>query len=32
MACFITAAGHTVTALYEVVPVGGKGWLEPLRD
>ncbi|WP_347506735.1 vWA domain-containing protein [Pseudomonas anguilliseptica] len=24
-------AGHTVTALYEVVPVGGKGWLEPLR-
>lgn len=24
-------AGQTVTALYEVVPVGGKGWLEPLR-
>lgn len=24
-------AGHTVTALYEVVPAGGKGWLEPLR-
>ncbi|MFI8383703.1 von Willebrand factor type A domain-containing protein [Pseudomonas sp. NPDC079086] len=24
-------AGHTVTALYEVVPVGGQGWLEPLR-
>ncbi|VXB82885.1 Ca-activated chloride channel family protein [Pseudomonas sp. 8BK] len=24
-------AGHTVTALYEVVPVGGKGWLEALR-
>ncbi|MGE8505406.1 MAG: vWA domain-containing protein [Pseudomonas sp.] len=24
-------AGHTVTALYEIVPVGGKGWLEPLR-
>ena len=24
-------AGHTVTALYEVVPVGSKGWLEPLR-
>lgn len=24
-------AGHSVTALYEVVPVGGKGWLEPLR-
>ncbi|WP_339524690.1 vWA domain-containing protein [Pseudomonas sp. EA_35y_Pfl2_R111] len=24
-------AGHTVTALYEVVPVGRKGWLEPLR-
>ena len=24
-------AGHTVTALYEVVPVGTKGWLEPLR-
>ncbi|HEF4760608.1 TPA: VWA domain-containing protein [Pseudomonas putida] len=24
-------AGHTVTALYEVVPVGEKGWLEPLR-
>ncbi|MDH0893772.1 MULTISPECIES: VWA domain-containing protein [unclassified Pseudomonas] len=24
-------AGHTVTALYEVVPVGAKGWLEPLR-
>uniref|UniRef100_UPI0035670A14 vWA domain-containing protein n=1 Tax=Pseudomonas sp. TaxID=306 RepID=UPI0035670A14 len=24
-------AGHTVTALYEIVPVGNKGWLEPLR-
>jgi Ca-activated chloride channel family protein len=24
-------AGHTVTALYEIVPTGGKGWLEPLR-
>src|SRR5690606_24019575 len=24
-------AGHTVTALYEVVPVGARGWLEPLR-
>lgn len=24
-------AGHSVTALYEVVPVGAKGWLEPLR-
>ncbi|MBV4460959.1 VWA domain-containing protein [Pseudomonas sp. COR58] len=24
-------AGHTVTALYEIVPSGGKGWLEPLR-
>ncbi|MFG0379657.1 von Willebrand factor type A domain-containing protein [Pseudomonas sp. zbq_18] len=24
-------AGHTVTALYEVVPVGAQGWLEPLR-
>ncbi|MGB4072913.1 vWA domain-containing protein [Pseudomonas sp.] len=24
-------AGHTVTALYEVLPAGGKGWLEPLR-
>ncbi len=24
-------AGHTVTALYEVIPVGAKGWLEPLR-
>lgn len=24
-------AGHTVTALYEIVPVGQKGWLEPLR-
>lgn len=24
-------AGHTVTALYEVVPAGAKGWLEPLR-
>ncbi|CAM3794185.1 vWA domain-containing protein [Ectopseudomonas alcaliphila] len=24
-------AGHTVTALYEIVPAGGKGWLEPLR-
>ncbi|MFT0474445.1 vWA domain-containing protein [Pseudomonas antarctica] len=24
-------AGHTVTALYEIVPKGHKGWLEPLR-
>ena len=24
-------AGHTVTALYEIVPVGNQGWLEPLR-
>ncbi|WP_213941860.1 VWA domain-containing protein [Pseudomonas sp. dw_612] len=24
-------SGHTVTALYEIVPVGEKGWLEPLR-
>jgi Ca-activated chloride channel homolog len=24
-------AGHRVTALYEIVPVGSKGWLEPLR-
>ncbi|MGH8354651.1 MAG: vWA domain-containing protein, partial [Pseudomonas sp.] len=24
-------AGHTVTALYEIVPTGAKGWLEPLR-
>lgn len=24
-------AGHTVTALYEIVPAGAKGWLEPLR-
>ncbi|RON31884.1 hypothetical protein BK661_15990 [Pseudomonas frederiksbergensis] len=24
-------AGHTVTALYEIVPKGEKGWLEPLR-
>lgn len=24
-------AGHTVTALYEIIPAGGKGWLEPLR-
>lgn len=24
-------AGHSVTALYEIVPVGAKGWLEPLR-
>ncbi|WP_025128585.1 VWA domain-containing protein [Pseudomonas sp. PH1b] len=24
-------AGHTVTALYEIVPAGEKGWLEPLR-
>lgn len=24
-------AGHTVTALYEVVPNGAQGWLEPLR-
>lgn len=23
-------AGHTVTALYEIVPKGTKGWLEPL--
>ncbi len=23
--------GHTVTALYEIVPAGAKGWLEPLR-
>ncbi len=23
--------GHTVTALYEIVPKGEKGWLEPLR-
>jgi Ca-activated chloride channel family protein len=23
--------GHTVTALYEIVPAGEKGWLEPLR-
>ena len=23
-------AGHTVTALYEIVPTGEKGWLEPL--
>lgn len=24
-------AGHTVTALYEIVPKGENGWLEPLR-
>lgn len=24
-------AGHRVTALYEIVPAGNKGWLEPLR-
>lgn len=24
-------AGHTVTALYEIVPQGEQGWLEPLR-
>lgn len=24
-------AGHSVTALYEVVPTGNQGWLEPLR-
>ena len=24
-------AGHTVTALYEIVPRGEQGWLEPLR-
>ncbi|NQD94953.1 VWA domain-containing protein [Pseudomonas sp. CrR25] len=24
-------AGHSVTALYEIVPVGHQGWLEPLR-
>ncbi|MGQ7814762.1 vWA domain-containing protein [Metapseudomonas furukawaii] len=24
-------AGHALTALYEIVPAGGKGWLEPLR-
>ncbi len=24
-------SGHTVTALYEIVPKGEKGWLEPLR-
>ncbi|MGG5243077.1 vWA domain-containing protein [Pseudomonas lurida] len=24
-------AGHTVTALYEIVPKGEKGWLDPLR-
>ena len=24
-------AGHTVTALYEIVPKGKKGWIEPLR-
>ncbi|ONH54221.1 Ca-activated chloride channel family protein [Pseudomonas cedrina] len=24
-------AGHTMTALYEIVPKGEKGWLEPLR-
>jgi len=24
-------AGHSVTALYEIVPVGNQGWLEPLR-
>ncbi len=24
-------AGHSVTALYEIVPTGSQGWLEPLR-
>ncbi|XXF07152.1 von Willebrand factor type A domain-containing protein [Pseudomonas sp. D2-3] len=24
-------AGHSMTALYEIVPVGNPGWLEPLR-
>jgi Ca-activated chloride channel family protein len=24
-------AGHQVTAIYEVVPVGGKGWIAPRR-
>lgn len=24
-------AGQSVTALYEIVPAGGQGWLEPLR-
>ncbi|BAN49502.1 VWA domain-containing protein [Metapseudomonas resinovorans] len=24
-------AGHSITALYEIVPAGAKGWLEPLR-
>ncbi|NVZ52341.1 VWA domain-containing protein [Pseudomonas sp. B6002] len=24
-------AGHTVTALYEIVPKGKRGWIEPLR-
>ncbi|WP_423228023.1 vWA domain-containing protein [Phytopseudomonas dryadis] len=24
-------AGHSVTALYEIVPTGNRGWLEPLR-
>ncbi len=24
-------AGHRVTALYEIIPAGGQGWLEPLR-
>lgn len=24
-------AGHSVTALYEIVPAGANGWLEPLR-
>ena len=24
-------AGHSVTAFYEIVPVGHKGWLQPLR-
>ncbi|MND37279.1 von Willebrand factor [compost metagenome] len=24
-------AGHTITALYEIVPAGAKGWLDPLR-
>lgn len=24
-------AGHSVTALYEIIPVGQTGWLEPLR-
>ena len=24
-------AGHQVTAIYEVVPVGGKGWIAPRK-